>query len=225
MPLPIVFRRGNPAQIASYSFSDVATGLGYMKFFAGRSLSSNVLSNVQYSSGVADPSTAHEQNYTHVSSLNNTTFSKQIDLDFDALLSQTRRIKGFGVVSASLACTATGGGTGACYALARVRKWDGSTETEIAASVSGVQLTSAMTPSNARTSLDVNIPETLIKKGEYLRLTIEVWAKHSSGGAAYTDIYLAHDPAGNTTGTAAWDDVGGSTPSDLSFLCPVRIDL
>ena len=112
----------------------------------------------------------------------NTGYAKQFDVDFDLTENQIpQTIKGTGYFRLNWTLIG-GGGPGYGYIVMRVRKWDGATETEIA-STQGEEHT-AVPGVNERLSdlLKITIPGTIIKKGEQLRITVEVWGKGNGWG-------------------------------------------
>ena len=76
-------------------------------------------------------------------------------------------------------------------------------------------------------SMKKSIPETKIKKGEYLRADIETWAKGDAGGAV--NVNMGWDPLGG--GTHGWTNEHdfGSTNSAIDsasrILIPIKLQL
>ena len=99
------------------------------------------------------------------------------------------------------------------YLIARLRKWDGSSETEIASVQSPTQA-SVISSEEVGLFLKMDIPQTHFKKGEQLRLTIEVW---SESNTTFT-MDLAHDP---NNGEVAQFSAGNSK---LSIAIPFKLD-
>lgn len=124
------------------------------------------------------------------------TFGKSLDLDFDLELNIARQIRGSMVVQAATLFGFTGGSTNNFYGYAvfKLRKWDGTTETEIA-SVQSETYSGGTAGGNLLNGcvLEMEVPDTNIAQGESLRLTVELWCKRSTDGTAYGT--LAHDPA------------------------------
>lgn len=217
MPIPIQYRKSGEGAIASYDGYDIAAGTGIVNFYAGKTSGATILSNVKYYS---------DSIMTAKSGLQ-TTWTKEIDLDFDAPINRPLIIKGKTVVNVPfyLGLASTSGASGA--AIVRVRKWDGITETEICEGSSRViETTSA--PYWEIFAIDVDIPLTHFKKGETLRLTVEGWGNQAAAVTGY--LRIAHDPMDRykTFGKLAetWDATNTpAVPSTLIFQVPVRIDL
>ena len=111
------------------------------------------------------------------------------DEDFDLTKFQLpRTLEGDAFVRCSL--DATGVSHNAVIITAKLRKWDGSSETEIASTASdSFTLSTGTEPSR---SLKIPVPRTHFKKGEILRLTITI-----SSSSSATIFRIAHDPHDN----------------------------
>lgn len=210
MVIPINYRKAADNVIASYNYTDVASGTGIIELYAAATLSGSgvyCLSDYKF--------------YSEPICTIGTTEGKCIDKDFDVLINRPLTIKGTGIVNVPFSVyTSSEDSTG--YVQARLRKWDGATETEIAASISGSTLfvvDGSVGTLYRMSTLSFTIPQTTFKKGEYLRLTIEGYVYHPDPGTF--NIRVAHDPMGRITG---WDATA-AVPSTLIFQCPVRIDL
>lgn len=207
MALPTVFNR-SPASIATYDFMDIAAGTGIINFYAGKETTSYLLSNFTYYADTV--STSAVVNYV--------PYTKVLDVDFDVSINKPITLKGNSIINIPLKLYFSTANV-YCYAVVKVRKWDGSTETDLVTSANSREVATA----GAGTYYDIlgvqaTIPLTVFKKGETLRLTIEVWGK---GGGALATVDLAHDPKNRSAG---WDTTG-AVPSQLAFQCPTRIDL
>ena len=127
-----------------------------------------------------------------------TPFTKVIDLDFD--LSEFNLFKTLkGTATFQFSMLAKSGGAVnrqlEAYAIIQLRKWDGSTETDI---VSG-QTATLQPPANsgedeAIINMSVTVPQTHFKRGETLRITVEGWAKTVDAGNPAGEFFIGHDP-------------------------------
>ena len=179
--------------IASYNYTDIAEGTGIVVFYGYTTESPteeyNLGTSVFYSKKVETISSVFTSG----------SWGKKLDVDFDlSPFNYPKSIRGDAIVSITSGYEGSGAGASEAYVIARIRKWDGSTETEIA---SGQGETKTIGGGGAETQLDlikITVPKTHFKKGETLRLTIECYGKTTT--ASNTEIGFAHDPKERTTG-------------------------
>ena len=212
MALPEIYRKYRQAAIASYDYTDIAEGTGIVAFLGSQSeqttnstyllttsshFANDMLTSAALSGSVAD--------------------AKQMDLDFDVVFNQPQNIRGNAYISATVGCAARNTGTTTIYFIAKLRKWDGTTETEIASAQSQNY---AVTNAPAVKTLLCRMPLTAtthFKSGETLRLTMEIWAANTTGAAT---LVFYHDPAGRDDGT-----LGTTETSKLTAYIPFRLVL
>lgn len=205
--IPQNFQSISPV-IANYDFVDIASGTGYINFYAGNTVDLKLLSNFQY----------YSDSLYLTNNVESITYVLVHDIDFDTVLNRPLDVRGIGIVNIPFGSTNTEVDV---YCEVYVRKWDGATETEIASNTSStfdntIQLYNMF-------AVDVNIPLTHFKIGETLRLTIKVYAKGQNTAAK--SIQIGCDPKSRTSaGLLDWD-ASGEVPSQLTFLCPVRLNL
>ena len=128
------------------------------------------------------PNTFDSTNKTTSNIIENVTsgFEKRIDTDFDLTIGVTITLKGTAMIEL------TDSSEDEHYIIAKLRKWDGTTETDIATGQSST------TSARSRRAIHLNISSnTILKKGDILRLTIEGWKKDEAATPAIT---LYHDP-------------------------------
>ena len=190
--------------LSNYNFVDIASGTGYINFYLGTTVDLKLISNFSY----------YADTILDSGSDTNPGDLLRFDHDYDTLMNRPLDVSGLGIVNVPVYIQ---GSSQSGYVIAILRKWDGVTETDIVTNTSRVS--TPATPYYDMLSIDLNVPLTHFKKGEYLRLTIQLHTTNSSGttrGFGY-----AHDPKGRTTG---WDTTG-AVPSILMFQCPVRLNL
>ena len=112
------------------------------------------------------------------------------------------------------------------YVAGILRKWDGTTETEIARVSGAVWVNTGMGANTTKTSTSgftLDIPVTKLKKGETIRYTIELHAE--SGGAVGVKYWFGADPKNRATSTidTAESIDFGTTPSQALLNLPFRI--
>lgn len=221
MAVPRNYRISGEPALANYDFVDIASGTGYITFYAGFCKSSNVLTNlVFYSDYVFKDATK-----------TGTTYAKIIDLDFDVLLNKPLTLRGKAIVNVPFMMIGSSNQNSRGYIIAKIRKYK-TTETEIAESASSSVITAAATlKENHIVALDITVPLTQLKKGDYLRLTVEGWCENTGGEES--EMVVAADPQGRTIGydddgtkqTGTYWTAGGGAPTVLKFFCPTKIDL
>jgi len=209
MGVPRVYRKSGEKAIASYNFEDVVSGTGIIKFYgcqeANNSGESYFLTpNLLYSNNIGQSITIPQGSAT-----------KLFDLDFDVKFG-TRRIL-TGDVFANIPIRTIGGAdTKHTYVIVKIRKWDGTTETDITSKQSETYVDT--TKATGTKMFLIRIPITtdqVFKKGESLRVTVEYWSVAS--GTAQT-LYIYHDPQGRGAADT-------NTPSTLIIQTAFNIDI
>lgn len=218
--LPLNFPIPAENAIASYNWINVADGTGIIHF---KGFTSND-GTLRYNLGTEDV-------YSHVietaaDRTGDTAWYKNLDLDFDlSAFNSPRIIKGTAMITwGSYGYEETSTGTQKIKWTFKIRKWDGSTESEIANATSEeITLPNAATDIHAK-CITITIPLTSFKIGEILRLTVEGYTYRDNAGGN-TRIALAHDPT-NRDGTyinPSTDDP--ETTTKLDFYCPFEVNL
>lgn len=222
MTVPTKYPQAAEVAIASFNYTDIASGTGISTFYAGNAgavISGSYLlsSNAFYS----DVVTKYTQGGSDV-------HQKINDLDFDlSPFNLPRTIKGQILVQIPMGVKAVvAGGTSNTYVNAILRKWDGTTETNIA-QLSGAVLTKALTNIGDyvrdMSTILFEIPQTHFKKGETLRLTIEQWGWMATNNQSI--YFFGHDPK-NRSQTPNDTTIAWSTdPTILSIDVPFKLDL
>ena len=227
MAVPIIYREGQARSIASYNYVDLASGTGYVDFYAGKTVDTNRLSaNAFWSDKVCTGTT---------SVATTTGYEKQSDVDFDIEFVLPQTVDGKTIINVPIAFHALSDGAAiGVYCICKVRKYDGTTETDLVENQSTIIATTNSvinTTESGIVCVDVDIPKTTFKGGETLRLTIELWGSVSA--AATSNFFFGHDPKSRTTTNIEDDttfDFGttyqtNTTESNLIFQVPFRIDL
>lgn len=221
--LPINFAIPGENVVVSYNWEDVANGDGYVRLYASASTQTSTTTYFLINQTIDSDLISTGGEVTSSSS------TKILDMDFDlSQFNAPRKIIGSAIVSATLGkgTTASGSNTGEAFFIAKIRKWNGTTESEIANSQSRTIILPATTsatgePKSERLTTKVTIPETSFKIGETLRLTMEVWAKKTDTNN-FT-ISLAHDPTGRKTGSTS-DRIEDEDVTTLILNMPFKIN-
>jgi len=183
MPLPKKYAPPLTPVIATYNYVDVAEGTGITTFNA---CTTNVAGTEKYFITTAEP-------YSNTIETNLGALGAGVtaDKDFDTgELNLPIIVKGTATVNVTSALI----DGGSYFLYAKLRKWDGTSETEIAQGSGSILATDG----NLRRTILLkisDIPPTLITIGEQIRLTVGAQGV-TAGGTAW----IAHDPQ-NRDGT------------------------
>lgn len=220
MGFPRVYRKSGESATISYDFYDLAEGTGIKKIYG---YATTTVSGITYKLGTnivyADTIETKSSKITNDAG---SGYQTVLDLDFDlSSFNLPRTIKGTATINLCVNFEPLTNIAGA-YIYAKIRKWDGSSETEIASAQSGLEAPGASDQEHIY-CLPIIVPKTHFKKGETLRLSIiATGIALTSGNGGY--ITLGHDPQ-NRDGTEinpSTDDPTSTTR--LEFLCPFDID-
>ena len=175
MPVPIVYRGGGQ-DVITYTFTDLVTGGGKVYLYPAKAS----ISGSEVTFLPATTTVQSDPEYTRVNGTNTA------DTDFDYVMVKTIQLEGKAVFMFYHECNNAGVGH-LGWSVITLRKWDGTTETDIC-SVTSEAVLNAL---NARVTLAVDVPRTTIKMGETLRINL---FQYQQGGAGTTyDVY--HDPS------------------------------
>lgn len=216
MTIPPVFRKSSEAAIASYSFTDIAEGTGIVKYYGF----------VEEDSGGVDYYLSTQAVFSRDIDITATGgASASIDADFDLPpFNLPRTVKGTALVTFTFSLVTGVGTGGTATATAKIRKWDGSSETDL---VTGTSQTITLGGEESQKDLSVMslvVPETLFKTGEILRLTMGVtWTR--TAGANNGTVYLGTDPQNRDGTNIAPSTDSPATTTKLEFYCPFKVDL
>jgi hypothetical protein len=196
----------------NYDWVDVDSATGYVSYEGFITLdNSSAKPMLQKSSDRYSLWTYYTSGYS-CSSGDYRSLTKVLDVDFDTTEFQKERIiKGTAYIKTRVSCTGIGSGTLTIYVIPKIRKYDGSTETEIASAESNHY--SFGGDSSKIYTMIATVPETVISIGQKIRLTIEVWAQASADTS--TVITLWQDPQNVETDT---------DNKRLVFNCPFKLE-
>ena len=211
MTIPNTFRKSRENIIQSFNWTDIAEGTGIIKFYGFKTASGGyTLSKNQFYSDVIGIG----GNYT----ADDNSFVKTIDIDFDLELNMPQILKGTAFFNF---CYKTNNITTPIsdkYSI-KLRKWDGTTETEIA-SVNSADLISDGLNFVCES---LEIPKTHFKKGETIRITIEIWIKRNST-MDVNGIIFGTDPMNRKFSYSSYGDTITLNPSTDDPLSTTRFE-
>ena len=217
MVLPTPFSTAAPL-VASFTFAELASGTGFIRVYGYDTIddTTTTLSLGEQVVFSQNQETSMSPNLTGTSG----TFAKVADLDFDlSVFNSSRTLRGTAHITLAYAIGGTGGDTES-YIIARLQKWDGSTETSIATTQTPTLAFSGSTVTELA-NMNIIVPETHFAYGETLRLTLEHWGKYTGGATANTGITVAHSPK-NADGTTI--TVANTGTTQLILDAPFKIE-
>lgn len=221
MGVPRVYRKEDERGIISYSHDSIAEGTG-VKNFNGMTTTGDagsMTTELLYSDDVE----------IQGARITGTTYGKSIDLDFDlSELNLPRTLRGKLLVNAGFIAKrfAASSGDTLGYLVAKLRKWDGATETEIA-STGNSTISDFVGGSEVPliVAMKMTVPRTHFKKGETIRITVEGWSKLETDGANDSIVVLGTDPY-NRDGTHIIPSTDSpASTTKLKFLIPFEVSI
>lgn len=209
-----------PGNFVNYSYLDIATGTGYVDYYAGTASGAEILSNLPFYSDEIESNAL-------ITNLVNTI---RVSKSFDLLFNVPQNVRGDAIVEVPIAYwhLQSPAYSANSYIVAVIKRWDGTTETDIAEGSSGKWEGSGGGIghwSYRMRTAKITIPYTHFKAGEYLRLTVHVhgWAGVSGEGA--NQVIMGHSPnnQSNVDGEI-YSQVFASGASILKLQLPLKID-
>ena len=205
--------------IASYSYTDIAEGTGIVKFYGFTSENSAA---VDYHLGT-NPFYAGNSPELSWGSAHNTMTLEQ-DLDFDlTTFNMPQTIRGTATINCCIASYASGGYNGFTYIIWRLRKYSGTTETEIASVQTPTIVGGNAVTTNEIINVQLTIPLTPFKKGDILRLTALIYNYVDAGGNGFYALGVDPQNRDGTYITPSTDDPTSTTKLELYI--PFNLDL
>lgn len=200
--------------IASFDFIDVVQNQGYGSFFLMKGNDNAAATKSLIVSTVTDS----EPTTTAATLTDNSgVFTKLSDTDFDITVNRTLTIKGKAFMEVTWKTIAVGGSfNGNAYIIATLVHYDGSTETDLGEGRTGTLAISDASTRFSRDVLTMDVTSQIFKKGDIIRVTVEVWGEVSTAGTGTITYY--HDPASReTVDTNKTTDFKALIPFDLQI--------
>ncbi len=213
MTIPLMFRNRNPKTLTSYSYIDIASGTGVVRYYG---FASKTAGTEDYHLST-DKFYSPQEYKTATLNFNNSDV-KVIDLDFDLTINTSQIINGDVLISIPYKVEHTNiNGDGNAYFKAILL--NGSTEIG-----NGQTETYTWTQEESSTSelglIKINVDNSKLKKGDTLRLTIEGWASATDNQGS-TIMTFAFSPYNNDLSS----NVGTLNNYQLSIDVPFKINL
>jgi len=205
--------------IISVGVTDVISGKVITTFYGGETVANDEeLSTVAFDSD-------------HITKINSRTIAslgvaeKSLDVDYDVKFQVPTTIEGVATANISIGINKVGSGTTTFYGILKARKWDGTTETELASDSSLdeiVTVTGAATVTSKRYAFKLDIPKTDFRVDDTLRLTVEVWVNRSGTNGVIVSGF-GQDAANRDDdgeGTATDQVIVDADDTTLKFIVP-----
>lgn len=209
--LPASFEQRPRQAIATFNFTDIADATGTVIFFGAKSVADTTENFILTQDSLFSDDTAA---VTGSSGTAAGVWEKEHDIDFDlSSFNLPTSIRGSARVNVTMQVIVRAGATGRSYFIAKLRKWDGSSETEIANTQSSTfeDVPGGSDSTSWKTVLmNITVPRTHFNKGETLRLTIEHWARNS-------EILFYADPKGRAVAGADTTVLEAHIPFELEI--------
>lgn len=232
MPIPVVYRKSSEV-LVNYDYTDILEGTGTIVFY-GLDTTDNAARSYSLTS-----QQVHSDKLLTYGDGSAGGEEKVLDIDFDVSpFVFPQNIKGQlrAVVPLITGHESTINKEGTCYVKIKVRKWDGSTETELASNTKSRTMPGSASSDTTQDVMSIDIDLTTgyhFEAGEQLRITVEVWAL--TQGASKIQLGLYHDPknrsgivsapAGNSGYYPGGFDATEFITSILQFHVPFKLNL
>lgn len=217
--IPFSFESLPSPAIATYDSLELIQGIGHLSLYGFWINEENGSASYKLTQ---DTSQASQIIRTSVASSYGTSYTKELDIDFDVELGRPLIVDGQFQGNIPISIHIDGVQTVGAYCNVIVKKYDGSTETTIASGESdnrGGQGANSYTSHLHAVAFD--LPRTKLKKGEFLRITVEVWAQ-TTASTDTGDTAIGHDPRDRADATLF--PTTGHTSTQLKFRVPVALE-
>jgi len=203
--------QNQPKAVATYSYSDIASGTGYINYY-GYTTTDSV--------GTTYHLTTQSPRSSTISTVQNSSGSFDVDHDFDLPSFRLPQIvRGTAIITGS--CFTNGTNVGdtfhIIYTLKRVR---GGTETTVGTVQTETYDNSVTTDHNI--TVDMTCSQTHFAPDDVLRLTVNIVCT-AGGGAAGKQLEFGHDPQNRDGG--GLDPSTDDTTTILKIEVPYRLDI
>ena len=197
--------------ITTYNYTDIIDGTGVLEVYGG----------IHQEESTAAYYMSQQVDYSNdITTTDSFADGRILDKDFDMTFNTPRDIKGkIRIIMCIGGKSGTGSGSNTLYGIAKFRKWDGTTETEIADAQSEAVAIPYVSPAGAVVSkiinFEIDAPLTHFAENETLRITLELWGS-STGGRTTSTPGWGNDPKGR-------DDESTTIESDQTTVMKFKI--
>lgn len=226
MSLPQVYRNFGEGSIASYNYTDIAAGTGVVRLYGFAAHSSGAityhLTDNAVLSGYGNITNDVTEESKSSADNGDADFTKSSEFDFDLTAFNLPRIlTGTAIVNYSIMAKETDASRAYGFFKFVLIKDSGGSETIIGSTESElVDAGDSTYPDKKSGCVRISCTETHFKKDDILRLTVQAYMKHVSGGNN-TFLHLPHSPQNRDT----INFTASTYPSKLELYVPFRIDI
>ena len=218
MTVDPVFRNRGEQTLGNYNWIDLAEGSGYVTFYPV----STIEETTENFTMLRTKRYGHTFEQTGIKTVG--TITKEVDIDFDIKINKPSIINGNVVVNMPFRFGhENNNGTGDGYWIIKVRKYSGSTETDLGSTQSNAFNTvggaGAYVWEYDVGAYMVDIDNASLKRGDILRITVEGWISSTNYGS--TQIGFTYSPNDETT--TWWTTENPTTTMTVDV--PFKIDL
>ena len=218
--IPTTFPPVQEQAIATFNFTDLASGFGYETINGF-----DTVNDTTRAYGAGTSTIFGSSGATDSVAFADTSFAKQLDLNFDtSTFNLPRNVKGVAYMNISFGVLAVSAGDCSGYCIVKLFHFDGSTETQLGATQQTTTAFEARTGDRTdRTSaLQFTIPNIHFKKGDLLRINVEVWGKVTANTG---NVRVFHDPRDRALYEDPEVGIDFASTSKLELHVPFRIDI
>lgn len=197
MVIPDTFGTRGEKVISSYDYYDIAEGTGIEIFYLATARDSSATLKKILTGNIIYADSRH----TETAGGSGGSYAKTGDADFDlSEFNLPKTVKGMAIVNIGWGVEGNSNSQGStnAYLIIKVRKWDGSTETEIGSgkteTINGPGPAGSFT--GTISTVEIDCTQTHFKKGDILRVTVENWTILGSGSSGGS-VHIGHDPMNN----------------------------
>lgn len=219
--LPQNFPPQTPSAIASYSFTDIASGTGVVNFLGAVTQNDTTKDYILNTTELASNDIFVSGGATFAG---NTAWTEVINKDFDVVFNLPQTIKGTAYLSVGIGLEGGGGGGGLAnlkVSGAQIIHYDGTTETVVG---TGSSETFIPLINSSKEGKNMLIPFTLTEKffraGDILRLSMIVFIR-TTGSAGVVSYGFGADPTDRDFDTTLPADVS----TKMTLAMPFRVDI
>ena len=199
--IPPTFPTPTETAIASYDFTDIESGLGFVDFFAAKT---------DLAAGAEEILTDDATVYSGDISTNRTT-AGTTSFTFDSsVFNLPKTVKGTAIFSCGIGGVNTANITAVT---AKLQKYDGTSATDLSSVITSSGFTASGTDDKMML-LQLPLTETRIKKGEQLRLLVTFVLNNNISAD------IGHDPRGRSDGS-----IGTNAVTTMVIKIPFKIDI